>query len=312
MIRFEKDMTKCQALWEQFSPHERAWDEWDLMYAFHDQDTYLFNFMVHETDGVIDGLVPLVEDTSDGSFELFGGCYPDSRVLWIAIEHFPEIFDALPQNSMFFDLKGAFVDQILARFPEYTPNFAELDQQFFLVPAEFDYDFSNHINTFSTDKRKGFLRDLRKVRELNPELVWNDANEADLFISLSLKNFGAESDHVSEAGKQEVRRVVSELQELGLLKTLTISIDGVKQATSLSALYNNMWISLYAGSNNDYKNLGKLLNVETIQEGCRLRVNEVNYMTGMTWKAAWHMKQNPCRTMRKPAKTLPDASLQAT
>lgn len=310
MIRFEKDMVECERLWEQFTPHDRAWDEWDLMYAFHDQATYLFNFMVHETDGKVDGLIPLVEDTSDGSFELFGGCYPDSRVLWIDIEHFPEIFDNLPQKTVFFDLRGSFVTTLLERFPEYEANFVEQDQQFFLIPADFDYDFVNHVNTFSNDKRKGFLRDLRKIRELNPELVWSDADESELFISLSLKNFGAESDHVTEAGKQEVRRVVSELRELGILKTLTISIDGVKQATSLSALYNNYWISLYAGSNNDYNNLGKLLNSETIQEGCRLRVNEVNYMTGMTWKAAWHMQQSACRTMRKPAKQMQAASEQ--
>ena len=312
MIRFEKDMAECERLWEQFTPHDRAWDEWDLMYAFHDQATYLFNFMVHETDGKVDGLIPLVEDTSDGSFELFGGCYPDSRVLWIDIEHFPEIFDNLPQKTVFFDLRGSFVATLLERFPEYEANFVEQDQQFFLVPADFDYDFVNHINTFSNDKRKGFLRDLRKIRELNPELVWNDADESELFISLSLKNFGTDSDHVTETGKQEVRRVVSELRELGILKTLTISIDGVKQATSLSALYNNYWISMYAGSNNDYNNLGKLLNSETIQEGCRLRVNEVNYMTGMTWKAAWHMKQSACRTMRKPAKEIQSATEQAS
>lgn len=309
MIYFETDAVKCQALWKQFTPHQRAWDEWDLMYAFHDQATYLFNFMVHETDGKIDGLIPLVKDTSDGSYELFGGCYPDSRILWIDIAHFPEYYDNLPDNTVFFDLKGSFVASILSQYPEYESNFVEQDLQYFLIPAEFDYDFVNHINTFSTDKRKGFLRDLRKIRELNPdlELVWSDTDESELFISLSLKNFGADSDHVTEAGKQEVRRVVSELQELGFLKTLTITIAGVKQATSLSALYNNAWVSLYAGSNNDYKNLGKLLNVETIQEGCRLKVDEVNYMTGMTWKSAWHMKENPCRTMRKPAKKIEPA-----
>lgn len=307
MITFETDVEKCEELWEQFSPHERAWDEWELMYAFHDESSYKFKFMVHSTDGQADGLIPLVEDTSDGSFELFGGCYPDSRVLWIRIEDFPEYFEQLPDQTAFFDLRGSWVDALLAMHPEYTPNFSELDQQYYLVPAEYGYDFVNHINTFSTDKRKGFLRDLRKFREVyNPELVWSDDDEADLFISFSLKNFGPDSDHVTEAGKQEVRRVVRELKELGYLRTLVIKINGEKQAVSLSAHYKNTWVSLYAGSNNDFKNMGKLLNVETIQKASDLRVDEVNYMTGMAWKAAWHMKENPCRTMRKPAK--PSAS----
>lgn len=306
MIRFTSDFDECRRLWEQFSPHERAWDEWDVMWAFHDQSSYRLHFMVHERDGQADGLIPLVQDESDGSYELFGGCYPDARVLWIDIEDFPSYFDSLPENTVFFDISGAWVRALLDRYPDYAENFGEVDQQFYLVPADFDYDFNNHIQTFSNDKRKGFLRDLRRLREIyNPELRWSDDDEADLFISLSLKNFGAESDHVTEGGKQEVRRVVRELKALGYLRTLTISIDGAKQAASLSAHFKNMWVSLYAGSNNDFKNLGKFLNVETIQEGARRRVDEINYMTGMTWKAAWKMKENPCNTMRKPAKTKP-------
>jgi hypothetical protein len=57
---------------------------------------------------------------------------------------------------------------------------------------------------------------------------------------------------------------------------------------------------LYGGSNRDHKNLGKLLNVETIQEACRRKVGEINCMTGMQWKAAWDMESETCRTMRKP------------
>ncbi len=304
MIRFVTEVKECEQLWEQFSPHERAWDEWELMYAFHDEAIYRFNFLVHETDGVADGLIPLVFDTSDGSHELFGGCYPDARVLWVDYQHFPECFEALPENTAFFDLWGSWVDKLLAIYPEFEPNFAEKDIQYYLVPADFDYDFVNHINTFSSGKRKGFLYDLRRLRGRGAQLNWSDDDESELFINLSIKNFGAESDHNVEGGKQEVRRVVSELKKLGYLRTLTISFDGVKQATSMSAHFKNTWVSLYASSNNDIDSLGKLLNSETIQEGCRLRVDEINYMTGMAWKAAWHMKENPCRSMRKPAKPI--------
>ncbi|MFT4861415.1 MAG: hypothetical protein ACI95C_000625 [Pseudohongiellaceae bacterium] len=304
MIRFITDEKECKKHWELFSPHERAWDEWELMFAFHDEATYRFNFMVHETEGTIDGLIPLVLDTSDGSHELFGGCYPDARVLWIDIQHFPEYFELLPENTAFFDLRGSWVDQLLAVYPQYAANFAEKDIQYYLVPTEFDYDFVNHINTFSNGKRKNFLRDLRKLRERGVELIWSDEDESELFISLSVKNFGSESDHMVEGGKQEVRRVVRELKQHGYLRTLTIAVDGVKQAASLSAHFKDTWVCLYASSNNDIDNLGKLLNSETIQQSCRLKVAEINYMTGMAWKAAWHMKENPCSTMRKPAKPL--------
>ncbi len=305
MIRVATSEDECRDWWHRFSPHQRAWDEWDLMYAFHDQEHYTFHFLIHETDGNPDGLIPLVHDSSDASFELFGGCYPDARVLWIDIAHFPEFFEHLPDKTAFFDLRGAQVDEILSRHPQYAPNFAEHDQRFYLVPSEFDYDFTNHIATFSSEKRKGFLYDLRKIREKGPVLRWSDDDESDLFIALCNKNFGAESDYATEKGQAELKRVVRELKESGWLKTLTVSLDGVKIAVSLSAVYKGAMIALYAASNNEIKNSGKLLNVETIQEGCRLRVDEVNYMTGMTWKAAWKMKAEPCVTMRKPPKQSP-------
>jgi hypothetical protein len=306
VIRFVTDQAACEALWEQFSPHQRAWDNWELMYAFHDQERYRFNFMVHETGGDADGLIPLVEDTKDGSFELFGGCYADSRVLWIDIDDFQECFDSLPDNTAFFDLRGIWVNAVLEKFPQYEPNFVEKDNQYFLVPAEFGNDFANHMQaTFSKDRRKTFVRDLRKLEEVyKPELTWNDADETEAFIQLNVNNFGEESDYAIEEGKQEVRRVVKELQDLGYLRTLAIRIDGVVQGVSLSALFNNNWVALYSSSNNDINNLGKYLTVETIREGCRLQVDEINYMTGMAWKAAWHMQENACRTMRKPAKTI--------
>ena len=131
-------------------------------------------------------------------------------------------------------------------------------------------------------------------------LRWSGDNEADLFIELVNRNFGAESDYADAENAKELRRVIAELEQSGRLKTLTIDVDGARQAVALSLLHGNKMIALYAASNNDYNNLGKLLNVETIQEACRLRVDEISFMTGMQWKANWKMKGEPCVTMRKP------------
>lgn len=305
MIRTVTDRDECRRLWHAVSPHRRAWDEWDLMNAFHDDETYRFRFLVRDDDGRIGGLIPLVHDTSDGSHELFGGCYPDARELWVSPQRFDEWFEALPDNTVFFDLAGAQVDEILGHHPRLEPNFAERDQRFFLQPERFDFDFYNHIATFSSEKRKGFLYDLRKVKERNLELRWSDDEECDLFIALCNRNFGEDSDYAMESGQAELRRVLRALREKGWLRTLLISVDGEKQAVSMSAHYQDHLIALYSASNNDIKNLGKLCNVETIQEGCRLRVAEINYMTGMGWKSAWKMESETCRTMRKPARPAP-------
>lgn len=301
MIRTESDIDACRTLWAEFSPGQDAWDDWDLMFAFHDQDKHRFNFLVHQTDdGPPDGLVPLVHDTTHKRFTLMGGSYPDGRVLWLRYRDFPEFFAQFPERTVLFDLRQSWVDELLERFPQFSVNLAEQDLRYYLVPSEFDFDFYKHLDTFSHDKKQKFLYDLRNIRKREPTLHWGHDNEADLFIKLVNRNFGAESDYADEENANELRRVIGELERSGRLKTLTIEVDGSRQAVSLSLLHGNRMVVLYASSNNDYNNLGKLLNVETIQEGCRLRVDEVSFMTGMQWKANWKMKGEPCVTLRKP------------
>jgi len=307
VIRTETDIQECRKLWEMFSPHQDAWDDWDLMLAYHDQHRHRFNFLLHQSnDGHADGLVPLVYDTSQDRYTLMGGSYPDGRILWLQYQDFPGFFQQFPERTILFDLRQSWVSDLLQVHPQYEANFSEPELRYYLVPSEFDFDFHKHIDTFSPDKKQKFLYDLRNIGKRNPTLRWSNDNEADLFIQLVNRNFGADSDYVDEQNANEVRRVIAELERSDRLKTLTIEIDGVRQAVSLSLLHGNKMIALYASSNNDYNNLGKLLNVETIQEACRLRVDEISFMTGMQWKANWKMKGEPCLTLRKPPAPWPD------
>ena len=301
MIRTETDIQECRKLWAMLSPGQDAWDDWDLMFAFHDQDRHRLNFLVHQTsDGRPDGLVPLVHDTQQDRFTLMAGSYPDGRILWLQRQDFPEFFEQFPDRTVLFDLRQSWVSGLLELYPQFESNFAEQDLRYYLVPSDFEFDFHKHLDTFSSDKKQKFLYDLRNIRKREPTLRWGGQNEADLFIELVNRNFGAESDYTNEDNANEVRRIINELERSGRLKTLTIEVDGTTQAVSLSLLYGDKMIALYAASNNDYNNLGKLLNVETIQEACRLRLAEISFMTGMQWKANWKMKGEPCVTMRKP------------
>ena len=271
------------------------------MFAFHDQDKHRFNFLVHHTgDGPADGLVPLVYDEGKNRFMLMAGSYPDGRVLWLQNKDFPEVFEQLPDKTVFFDLRQSWVSGLLQHHPQFEGNFSEPDVRYFLVPSEFEFDFYKHIDTFPSEKRQKFLSDLRNIGRREPTLHWGNTNEANLFIDLVNRNFGAASDYADEENANEIRRVIDELERSGRLKTLVIEIEGVRQAVSLSLVHGNKMIALYAASNNNYNNLGKLLNVEAIQEACRLRVDEISFMTGMKWKADWRMKGEPCVTLRKP------------
>jgi hypothetical protein len=305
VIRTETDIGQCRQLWEALSPQQDAWDDWDLMYAFHDEDKHRLNFLVHESDGgQADGLAPLIFDTTKSWYTLMGGSYPDGRILWLQNEDFPAFFEHFPEQTVLFDLREGWVSKLLQAHPQFAANFSEQDTRYFLVPSEFEFDFYKHVDTFERDKKQKFLYDLRHIRKREPKLCWGTGNEAELFIDLVNRNFGAESDYADDSNANELRRVIAELERSGRLKTLTIEVDGEKQAVALSIHHGNKMIALYAASNNDYNNLGKLLNVETIQEACRLRVDEISLMTGMQWKANWKMKGEFCKTLRKPARQM--------
>ncbi|MDZ7643299.1 MAG: GNAT family N-acetyltransferase [Woeseiaceae bacterium] len=307
MIRTATDIQECRRLWAAFSPQRDAWDDWDLMFAFHDRDNHRLHFLVHESGaGQPDGLVPLVHDTTKNRFMLMGGSYPDGRILWLRYPDFPEFFEQFPERTVLFDLGQSWVDALLQSHPQFEANFSEQDLRYYLVPSEFGFDLYKHIDTFLPDKKRKFLSDLRNIRRREPTLRWSDDNEAELFIELVNRNFGAESDYAGEENASELRRVVDELKRSGRLKTLTIEMDGTQQAVSLSVLRGNKMIALYAAGNNAYNNLGKLLNFETIQEACRLHVDEISCMTGMQWKANWKMKSETCTTFRKPPAPWPD------
>ncbi len=305
MIRTATDLQECRNLWDALSPKQDAWDDWDLMYAFHHQDDHRLHFLVHQTDGgPPDGLIPLVFDSKESRYMLMAGSYPDGRVLWLQNADFPEFFGHLPEPTVLFDLKQSWVSDLLAMHPQFEAYFSEPDSRYFMVPAEFGFDFYNHLDTFPPEKKQKFLYDLRHINKREPALRWSSDNEADLFIELVNRNFGSESDYADANNASELRRVIDELARSGRLKTLTIEVDGVKQAVSLSLLHGTKMIALYAASNNDFNNLGKLLNVEAIQEACRLRVDEISFMTGMQWKANWKMKSETCVTLRKPPREI--------
>ncbi|MBT8099652.1 MAG: hypothetical protein KJO82_07870, partial [Gammaproteobacteria bacterium] len=220
MIHTESDPQECRKLWDRFSPQQGAWDDWDLMFAFHDQDKHRLNFLVHENnDGDADGLIPLVHDTTKDRYMLMGGSYPDGRILWVRNEDFPEFFEQFPERTVLFELEGQGVTNLLQDCPQFEANFAEEDIRYRLVPPDFGFDFNQHLESFSPDKKQKFLYDLRNIRKREPILHWGDDNEADLFIDLVNKNFGAESDYADADNAKELRRVIDELHHSGRLKT---------------------------------------------------------------------------------------------
>ena len=158
MLRYETDTFECRKLWDMFSPQQQAWDDWDLMFAFHDQDRHRLNFLVHmSSDGQADGLLPLVFDSKQNRYMLMAGSYPDGRVLWLRKQDFPEFFEQLPERTVLFDLKQSWVNELLQLHPQFEVNFSEQDLRYYLVPSEFDLISTITSTLFPPRRNKSFF-----------------------------------------------------------------------------------------------------------------------------------------------------------
>lgn len=296
----EKDIDKCKELWEEFSPHEMLWDEWEVMLSLHNKKFHEAHFIIITKEEEIRGIVPLQFNKKDQDYELFGGVLPENRKLWIKTEDFMEVNENLPNFSYLFDMNGTYIETLMKEIPESQKLFTLSDYNYFLTPEEIQYDFSNHLQKWDKKKRKNFLNDLKGLALQEPEVKWSEDNLSEAFIELNQRRFNEESDYKNDHSKEEAKRLTQTLKEKGWLQTQSISIKGKIEAVGISAFQQDTFQIIYAASNPDIKNLGKRLHLENINRANSLRAKKITFMVGQkSWKDQWHFDKEACYSLQK-------------
>mgnify|MGYP001573023233 CR=1 FL=1 len=299
MQRIVTDIKECEDLWKKFSPHEDLWDEWEVVFSMYHPEIHE-PYFIHIENESGSGLLPLMHDGHRYQrYFHFGGNRPENRRFWFPKEMLKDFYDALPKDTSITDIDGFTIEEYEILNWGFNEDLLEQYWRYILEPGAFDFDTEKYLESFSKKHRKNIKYDLRKLSNLNYELVWGGGEYVDDLIRLSIGRFGEESDFSDDWEIKEFKSFAEAVDGVGTFRTLVILVEGRVVGVEAMALFRDHYHVLTGAFDSAYENLGKLLIMETIKQAFDLRVKEIDFMTGGGWKDLWNLEARPVYTLRK-------------
>lgn len=296
-----KDITECEKLWVKFSPRHTLWDLWGVAVSFYYTNRFEPYFIKITKEDKEIGLLPLWKDKEKNKFHFFAGTYLENKSFWFDVELFPKLLEYIPQNTILYDMNGESVKKIIDRFPEYSNYFIHEDFRYFLNLKNVDYNIENYLLRFNKKHRKNFLNDIKKINELNPQLIWESNENFDYLVKFNIERFGEESDFFNDPiFTNMVKTMMDYFHVNNMLKTLIIKFNGKIEGIEIAVYYDDIYYVINGGYNRNIPNLGKLIMFEHIKNAIKLKAKEIDFLVGDTgWKQLWNLEKDPYYNFKK-------------
>lgn len=286
----EKDLIKCEELWKLFSTNESIEDIWEFRLCFHltaGEEPY---FLVGKVAGEIIGVLPLEYTKRQGGMYVFfgGGDYLRNNTFFIK-ENYKK--DAL---SLFLAQlpKETYLWGIRKKEKVYCNLLVEDQIRYSLNLIENDFSIDKYFSTFSSKWRQSVKREIRRIDDLNPEIVVNNFAHLENLAAFNKKRFGEDSvfvDQGVESGFLAAFQLVIDNELFkDKIKMISVSIGGQIKAVMFIIFYNGICNPLLGGNDTDIPNLFKYLVYQVIKDAMELKMKEINFMTDdCGWKEHW-------------------------
>lgn len=293
-IRTITDIKEAEILWRALSPQETVFDDWDFRYTFFKHNPQPLGFLLAEeifTDGSAGpvGLLPLQKNTAHGCWEFFAEdpCEENRPFVKSGQEEVVSLlYGAAPVPTKIYDISGH--DKFTAGLP--------LEDYKYILPLVGLRNFSDFLQTrLSAKRRRSLSRELEIYEQTRPDVVASQRADwlSDLESLFSFNNLNFAGESYLQIAEQAPWR---DLLKLPLdWRLLVIKIKGVKQAVSLSVIYNNHWHYLITGANfHDFPGLGKYLVKVNLEAAIAAGVDVFDAGLGdCGWKHLWHFDRLP-------------------
>ena len=277
-----KDLSQAKAIWQELSPNETLWDDWDFRYCFYKYYNWELFFYTGYLNGQIIGVLPLQYNPEKKFLEFFGGNYMEENKVLVkkGCEQFiPDFYKQVGREAELSDIFGqdAFTKSLPLQEYKYLYDLSGMTTLEQFIDKYFDSD--------SRKKKRRLLKE--KV-----EIIYNDFRDFDLMIDLNLKNFGKESSF-NWPFRKEIFHDLLKLNYEPILFTSIIS--GKKEAVAFAIKYKDKFISLNSGVNSETSPwLEKYLILKKVARAIELKCRLFDACVGNCgWKENWHLEQIP-------------------
>jgi len=277
-----KDLSRAKEIWQQLSPNETLWDDWDFRYCFYKYYNWELFFYTGYLNAEVVGVLPLQYNPEKKFLEFFGGNYMEENKVLLkkGCEQFiPDFYKQVDREAELSDISGqdSFTKNLPLQEYKYLYNLSGISTLEQFMDKYFDPD--------SRKKKRRLLKE-------EVEIIYNNFADFDLMIDLNLKNFGKESSF-NLPFRKEIFHDLFKLNYEPIL--LTSIINGKKEAVSFALKYKDKFISLNSGVNStSFPWLEKYLILKKVAKAIELKCLVFDACVGNCgWKENWHLEQIP-------------------
>ncbi len=280
------DFEKAKELWEQFSPDQEIYDNWNFRYIFYKYYNYPLHFYTASINNEVVGLLPLQYNTDEKYLQFLGGGFMEYNKVFISSLHeqcISLLYQAIDKKANLECIVSDDAKKIDATLMDYTyrSKIIELKSADEFLSRQFirrDY--------------KRIKKKISKVELLNISIKKNDQSNLELLFDLNKKVFGSESSfHLPH--RCDIYRDIFRSNFDGNI--FAYEIDGNIEGVSFFVLYNGICYSFNAGVNKEkFPDLGKYITYTKIQYAIEKGITFYDVMLGdLGWKETWNFARTP-------------------
>lgn len=278
----------CRRLWQQFTPAQTLFDDWEFRYAFQRYHQHPMRFVTARINDTVVGFLALQHNQTTGLYEFWGGDYMEDNRALVLPDHdwvIPHLYNAVPRPHALRYITGT---------DAFTTNLSKADNKYLLPLKKYSSYHEYLADKFSPDTRRNILSQERKVQRMGVAIEKNTMTDIELLIEYNLAQFGNDSSFASRPHHQEIFRELITLPSAQLFLH-TYTIEGKREAVSLAMVYNGVYEFILAGINPDApRNTFKLVNLHNIETAIQAGAHTFDAMVGSYgWKEQWHFDKIP-------------------
>lgn len=305
--RFVTGLESCRSLWEAVAEPKHVFDLWSFRACFQRHFHSRPSFLLLEDKGCVTGMLPLCYSQEQDMFLFFPGEVWKSKT-WI--ERTPvyakdnhdllALLDACPERTYlrYMDLRNGPVQEIL--------SVDELG--YVLYPGRLHQDIAAYYRRFSGKKFKNLTRAIQSLVGESTVFHVNRLEDFDLLVDMSLSRYGEDSYLWDQRFRESFRDVMLFLYGRGMLRMVSLEIEGKTVAVDLGALCNNIYTVFLGGTDPDTPGVAKVMNRNHIEFAFQHGVSKVDFLCGdFHWKKLWHLDEEPLYKFVSPSLTREEA-----